>query len=61
MAADSNDAENFDRLRAHLKVDSLAAVLVHAYRNPGGVTPSDAMKAVVKARIDQAKSDIAGS
>lgn len=54
-----NQPDNFQRLRAHLKDDSLAAVLLEAYRNPTALPPYEAMKAVLTARLEQVRSDLA--
>ncbi|MCL4215400.1 MAG: hypothetical protein KJ052_00110 [Candidatus Hydrogenedentes bacterium] len=56
---DREGPDNFERLRAHLKDDSLAAVLLEAYRNPGALTPYEAMKVVLNARIEQVRSALA--
>lgn len=60
MSTGKENEENFDRLCAHLNADSLAAVLVRAYRAPGGASPYEAMKAVVNARFEQLRSTLAG-
>jgi hypothetical protein len=52
--------DNFERLRAHLKDDSVAAVLLEAYRNPGALSPYEAMKTVLSARLEQVRSKLAG-
>jgi phage replication-related protein YjqB (UPF0714/DUF867 family) len=60
----ANQAEprnNFVRLREHLKEKSLAEKLVVAYCNPGATKPHEAMKTVLKNRLEQLKSDIGDS
>jgi hypothetical protein len=50
--------DNCDRLLAHLKDSPLAAQLVRAYRNPGGVTPTAALKIVIRERLKQVRSKL---
>jgi phage replication-related protein YjqB (UPF0714/DUF867 family) len=60
--ATANQAEgqdNFHRLTEHLKEKPFAEKLVLAYRNSGASTPQQAMKAVLKDRLEQVKLDIA--
>lgn len=56
MPNDIHHPDNFERLRAHLKDDSLAVVLLEAYRNPGALSPYEAMKTVLNARLEQVKA-----
>ncbi len=50
--------DNFDRLLKHLKNGSLAARLVHARRAPDAGSPAEAMKAVLRARLQQVRADL---
>lgn len=49
---------NSDRLLQHLKEGSLAARLVQAQR--GAASPAEALKAVIRERLHQARKDLGG-
>lgn len=53
--------DNFDRLLKHLKAGSLAASFVQAHRAPGAASPRDALRAVLKTRLEQLRRTLAGT
>lgn len=58
MPNDATSQLNVDLLLKHLKNGSLAARLVNAHRAPDAADPAEAMKAVLKKRLDQVKEKI---
>jgi hypothetical protein len=52
--------DNFDRLLLHLKDNSLAAALVHAYRDSAPGKPREVLKAVLKTRLELLRKTLAG-
>jgi hypothetical protein len=58
MSDEEKLPDNYDRLLNHLNADSLAARLVQAYRAPEAGGPMEAMKAVLRERIEKEREEI---
>jgi hypothetical protein len=58
MPDETKPPDNFDRLLKHLKNGSLAVRLVQAHRASGAASPSESMKAVLRARLEQVRGDL---
>ena len=52
--------DNFDRLLTHLKGNSLAAAFVHAHRVSAAGNRREALKAVLKTRLELLRQTVAG-
>lgn len=61
MPDENNPADNIQRLLAHLKDDTPAAVLVRAYRDAEGGDPGKSLKAILAARVEQVKAKLDGN
>jgi hypothetical protein len=58
MPDDTKSHDNLGRLLKHLEDGSLAARLVHAHRDSRASDPSESMKAVLRARLDEVRGDL---
>ena len=61
MPEESYSPENVERLLTHLDDASLAARLVRARQLPGHTTPQEAMKQVLRERLEKALESLDGS
>jgi hypothetical protein len=52
--------DNFERLLTHLKSNSLAATFVHAYRASPAGKQREALKEVLKTRLELMRQTLAG-
>lgn len=60
MPDEVNDENNIDRLRKHLKEESLAARLIAAHEAPDGGESVPAMRVVLTEHLDEVKGKLDG-